>query len=108
LGDNINFFGLNSTYTGMTGDRMYGRMAIKYTEIGLAKSPAPWRNVSDPSVIQELSNDKNFASLVAQDAIKQAAFKPATEEIKKQQSQSSKIVSLEFATNSAQLDQDDK
>ena len=24
LGDNINFFGLNSTYTGMTGDRMYG------------------------------------------------------------------------------------
>jgi len=83
-------------------------MAIKYTEIGLAKSPAPWRNVSDPSVIQELSNDKNFASLVAQDAIKQAAFKPATDEIKKQQSQSSKIVSLEFATNSAQLDQDDK
>jgi len=108
LGDNINFFGLNSTYTGMTGDRMYGRMAIKYTEIGLAKSPAPWRNVSDPSVIQELSNDKNFASLVAQDAIKQAAFKPATDEIKKQQSQSSKIVSLGFATNSAQLDQDDK
>ncbi len=34
LGDNVNFFGLNSTYTGMTGERMYGRMAVKYTEIG--------------------------------------------------------------------------
>jgi NitT/TauT family transport system substrate-binding protein len=65
LGDNINFFGLNSTYTGMTGDRMYGRMAIKYTEIGLAKSPAPWRNVSDPSVIQELSTIKNLQVMQA-------------------------------------------
>jgi len=108
LGDNINFFGLNSTYTGMTGDRMYGRMAVKYTEIGLAKSPAPWRNVSDPSVIQELMNDKDFASRSSQAAGKVEAFKPATEEIKKQTSQSSKIISLEFATNSAQLDQDDK
>ncbi|HXL58444.1 MAG TPA: OmpA family protein, partial [Chitinophagaceae bacterium] len=108
LGDNINFFGLNSTYTGMTGERMYGRMAVKYTQIGLAKSPAPWRNVSDPSVIQELMNDKDFASNSSQAAGKVEAFKPATEEIKKQTSQSSKIISLEFPTNSAQLDQDDK
>jgi len=108
LGDNINFFGLNSTYTGMTGDRMYGRMAIKYTEIGLAKSPAPWRNVSDPSVIQELSNDKEFTGDASQVAVKPEAFKPATEEIKKKESQSSKIISLEFPTNSAHLDEDDK
>lgn len=108
IGDNINFFGLNTTFTGMTGDRMYGRMAIKYTEIGLAKSPAPWRNVSDASVIQELMNDKEFVNDNNQVAAKVEAFKPATEEIKKQASQSSKIISLEFATNSAQLDQDDK
>jgi NitT/TauT family transport system substrate-binding protein len=107
LGDNINFFGLNSTYTGMTGDRMYGRMAIKYTEIGLAKSPSPWRNVSDPSVIQELQSDKDLADDAHQVAVKPEAFQPATEEIKKKQSQSSKVVSLEFETNSAQLDQDD-
>jgi len=108
LGDNINFFGLNSTYTGMTGDRMYGRMAIKYTEVGLAKSPSPWRNVSDPSVIQELMNDKDFAGDSKQVAAKVTSFKPATEEIKKQESQSSKVVSLEFPTNSAALDEDDK
>jgi NitT/TauT family transport system substrate-binding protein len=108
LGDNVNFFGLNSTYTGMTGDRMYGRMAIKYTEIGLAKSPAPWRNVSDPSIIQELMNDKDFVNDNSQVAVKVEAFKPATEQIKTQVSQSSKIISLEFPTNSASLDQDDK
>ncbi|MEO6549280.1 MAG: phosphate ABC transporter substrate-binding/OmpA family protein [Ferruginibacter sp.] len=108
LGDNINFFGLNSTYTGMTGDRMYGRMAIKYTEVGLAKSPAPWRNVSDPSVIQELMNDKDFAGTGDQVAAKAASFKPASEEVKTQASQSSKIISLEFPSNSAQLNQDDQ
>ena len=108
LGDNINFFGLNSTYTGMTGDRMYGRMAIKYTEVGLAKSPSPWRNVSDPSVIQELMNDKDFVADNNQAAAKVEAFKPATEEIKKEVSQSSKVISLEFPTNSAALNEDDK
>ena len=108
LGDNVNFFGLNTAYTGITGDRMYGRMAIKYTEVGLAKSPAPWRNVSDPSVIQELMNDKDFAAAGTQVAAKVESFKPATPEIKTQASQSSKIISLEFPSNSAMLDQDDK
>jgi NitT/TauT family transport system substrate-binding protein len=83
-------------------------MAIKYTEVGLAKSPSPWRNVSDPSVIQELMNDKDFVADNSQSAAKVESFKPATEEIKKQVSQSSKVISLEFATNSAALDEDDK
>lgn len=106
LGDNVNFFGLNSTYTGMTGERMYGRMAVKYTEIGLAKSPAPWRNISDPSVIQELMNDQGFVNDSKQAAVKPEAFQAATQEIKTQQAQSSKIVKLEFPVNSAQLTQD--
>jgi NitT/TauT family transport system substrate-binding protein len=108
LGDNINFFGLNSTYTGMTGERMYGRMAVKYTEIGLAKSPAPWRNVSDPSVVQELMKDQAFVDDSKQVAVKPEAFQPATQEIKNEQAQSSKIVKLEFPLNSAALTEDDK
>jgi NitT/TauT family transport system substrate-binding protein len=107
LGDNINFFGLNSTYTGMTGERMYGRMAVKYTEIGLAKSPAPWRNVSDPSVIQELMNDQDLAKDTKQEAVKAVAFQAPTQEMKTQEAQSSKIVKLEFPSNSAQLTEDD-
>ena len=77
-------------------------------EVGLAKSPSPWRNVSDPSVIQELMNDKNFVADKNQVAVKVELFKPATPEIKNQTSQSSKIISLEFPTNSAQLNEDDK
>ncbi len=108
LGDNINFFGLNSTYTGMTGERMYGRMAVKYTEIGLAKSPAPWRNVSDPLVIQELMKDQDFVNDSKQVAVKPEIFQAATKEMKTQQAQSSKIVKLEFPLNSSQLTEDDR
>jgi NitT/TauT family transport system substrate-binding protein len=108
LGDNINFFGLNSTYTGMTGERMYGRMAVKYTEIGLAKSPAPWRNVSDPSVIQELMKDQELANSSQQGAVKPEVFKAATQEMKTQQAQSSKVVKMEFPTNSSALTEDNK
>ncbi|HEX3166743.1 MAG TPA: phosphate ABC transporter substrate-binding/OmpA family protein [Chitinophagaceae bacterium] len=108
LGDNINFFGLNSTYTGMTGERMYGRMAVKYTEIGLAKSPAPWRNVSDPAIIQELMKDQEFVNDSKQVAVKPEVFQPASQEMKTQQAQSSKIVKLEFPLNSAQLTEDDR
>jgi len=55
-----------------------------------------------------LQSDKDLADDAHQVAVKPEAFQPATEEIKKKQSQSSKVVSLEFETNSAQLDQDDK
>lgn len=108
LGDNINFFGLNTTFTGMTGEKMYSRMAVKYSDIGLAKSPAPWRNVSDPSVIQELMKDQDLTADSKQAAGKVVAFKAPTTEMKTQSAQSSKVVKLEFPTASAVLDEDDK
>jgi len=109
LGDNINFFGLNNgSFMGMTGEKMYGRMSVKYTEIGLTKAPAPWRNVSDPSVIQDLMNDKDFANNPNQAAAKVEAMPLPTPEMKKQEAQSSKIVKLEFPTNSFALDENAK
>lgn len=108
LGDNVNFFGLNSEYTGMTGERMYGRMAIKYTEAKLAHSPAPWRNVSDPSIIQDLMNDKDMNTDTKQVAQKTEPMKAPTAEMKTQEAQSSKVVSLEFPVNSASLNEDDR
>ena len=53
-------------------------------------------------------NDKDFAADNNQAAAKAESFKPASNEIKTQASQSSKIISLEFPTNSAQLNEDDK
>lgn len=108
LGDNVNFFGLNTAFTGMTGERMYGRMAIKYTEEKLVQAPAAWRNVSDPSVIQALMKDNELNGDQKQTAQLVTAMPAPTPEMQTQQAQSSKVVSLEFAVNSAELTQDNK
>lgn len=109
LADNLNFFGLNTSYNGVTGDRMYGRMAVKYAEIGLASSPVAWRNASDPSIIEEIAaKETDLKNSVTQTALKEKVLAPATKEIKEATAQSSKVTSLEFATNSYQLTEDTK
>ncbi len=108
LGDNKNFFGLNSGFSGMTGEKMYTRMAVKYTKLGYVNGPKPWRSVSDPSIIEELMNDSEFANSNAQAADEKKAFTPATAEERSAKAKSSKIVTLEFDLNSASLDQLDK
>jgi NitT/TauT family transport system substrate-binding protein len=55
-GDNVNFFGLNNSYRGVTGEDLYNKMNRMYARINL--SPAvipPWRNVVDSSIIQDIS-----------------------------------------------------
>ncbi|HUP14329.1 MAG TPA: OmpA family protein, partial [Niastella sp.] len=58
------------------------------------------------SVIQELSNDPDFSKDNKQEAVKAETFQAPTPEMKTQQAQSSKVVKLEFPSNSAQLTQD--
>ncbi len=104
LGDNQNFFGFNATYTGVTGEKMYGRMSVKYADLGLAKSPVAWRVVSDGSIIEELTKEKDFVNNPKQAAEAQATFAPTTESDKKAVASSSKVVSLTFNTGAFTLD----
>lgn len=108
LGDNINFFGLNSGYSGMTGEKMYTRMAVKYTKLGYVNGPKPWRSVSDPSVIEKLAENEDFAGSEGQAADKIESFSPATAAERSAEAKSSKVVTLEFDVNSSSLDQLDK
>lgn len=107
LQDNKNFFGLDATYTGVTGEKMYGRMAVKYSEAGLAKSPAAWRVVSDESIIQDL-----LSTPLAQDASQTvepvAVFTPPTEKEIKAPAQGTKRITINFEFNSAALDETSK
>ena len=57
LGDEANFFGLNSSYTGIKGDELYSKMARTYEGLGLCKKPLAWRKVSDSSIIEALMSD---------------------------------------------------
>jgi NitT/TauT family transport system substrate-binding protein len=108
INDNINFFELNPTFTGITGEKMYQRMAVKYTEAGLAKGVAAWRSVSNPKFVEELQKNQTFVSSASQKAYKGRQFEVATAAVKTQAAQASKVVSIEFPSNSAALDDDDK
>lgn len=108
LGDNVKFFGYDATYTGVTGEKMYSRMAVKYAELGLVKAPASWRNVSDGSIIEALMGDVAFASSSDQKPDEPVKFTPPTKLEAAAPSNSSKVVSLEFPSASYELDDQDK
>jgi len=103
-GDNINFFGLNPTFTGVTGDEMYTKMAVIYSKLGLTKSPQPWRNVSDVSILQaiNLSSDSKQAAEVA------PTFTPVTKDMITAPAISNIKASINFENNSSFLTEDAK
>lgn len=104
LGDAQNFFGLNSSYTGMQGDELYSKMARTYEHLGLCKKPLSWRKVSYPDVIEALAaNAGNVKGNQAAEA--GVKFKETTEEKAAQAvTISDKKVTIEYASNSDVLD----
>lgn len=55
-GDNLNFFGLNPDYSGVTGNSLYLRMANEYQELGFVGSSVPnWRTIAFPYLAQQTS-----------------------------------------------------
>lgn len=98
-GDNVNFFGLNSSFNGVDGDELYTKMTRVYTEVGLAKNPLPWRQVSDPSLIQSITT-LNGGIHVAEGEV---VFSNVTEEIKNSEASAIKPVSIVFEVGSYTL-----
>ncbi len=103
LDDNKKFFGFDPSFKGVTGDKMYGRMAVKYTAAGLAKSPAAWRSVSDGSVIEELLKDESLVNDPTEGAPDAPQFAPPTAADAKAPAQGTKVITLNFPTGSASL-----
>ena len=99
LGDNIDFFGLNSQYIGMTGEQLYTKMSIVYSNINLTESPVAWRMCSNTTIIQKLME---LPIMKDEKQISEAGFsfdKP-TEEIKKKEAISNKKITINFDVNS--------
>ena len=52
-GDNLNFFGLNTSYKGQRGQDLYEKMAKKFVETGDAEVVAPaWRSAINTAAMQ--------------------------------------------------------
>lgn len=102
LGDNKDFFGLNPSYQGITGEQLYSKMSIVYSELNLAKNSVAWRSVSNTDIVEAI----NLVS--GQEAEGGVRFTPVTAEVKQKAAISNKEVTINFATNSSTLTDDAK
>ena len=102
LGDNKDFFGLNPSYQGITGEQLYSKMSIVYSELSLAKNSVAWRSVSNTDIVEAI----NLVS--GQEAEGNVRFTPVTAEVKQKAAISNKEVTINFPTNSSTLSDDAK
>lgn len=106
LEDNTNWFGLNTSYKGITGESLYTKMSQVYGSIGLAKATLPWRKVSETAIVEammagnEIGNDQTARGT----AMRQ--FEAPTEKIRETESFSDKEVIIEFPVDGSRLDAD--
>ena len=106
-GDNLNFFGLNTLYSGVTGEKLYLDMTNKYKALGFAGASVPgWRQVAYPSFVR---NAQNTFSGDEHKAEKSKSFtKLADNDAKKKEAIATKSVSISFRTAEYRLDENSK
>ena len=96
-GDNLNFFGMNSDYKGVTGLSLYTKMGDEFQKLGFAPRNRPnWRTLSFAPAISaaKLTGKAHFAE-------GQKDFKPAKPADRAKPAISSKPISITFPTGSA-------
>lgn len=104
-GDNLNFFGFNPDYNGVTGDRLYGRMVQVYGDLGYLEGRTPtWREIANSSAVRATS-----LSGAAHEAEAQKQFTEVTkQEGEEKEAIATKRVSINFRTGEHQLDENAK
>lgn len=104
-GDNINFFGLNPDYKGVTGERLYSRMAQVYKNLGFIEGRVPsWRQIANSSIVRATkltgpAHAAETAKTFTKVTDKEAADKEAI---------ATKRVSINFRSGEYQLDENAK
>ena len=108
--DNVNFFDIEGKYSGVGGEKLYGRMAIEFAKTKdksgkpyISGDVPPWRTIADPSFIRsiQLAGDDQ----VAEDVVH---FSKPTSEMAKAEAISSKKLTIVFSSGSATLDDNAK
>ncbi len=96
-GDNLNFFGMNSTYKGVTGLSLYTKMGDEFEKLGFAPANRPnWRTLSYAPAI-------SAANLTGKGHLAegQKDFEPAKPADRVKPAIASKPISISFPTGSA-------
>lgn len=106
LGDQLNFYGLESGYNGVKGDDLYSKMSRVYESLKLTKKPLAWRRVSYPAIIEMLEKSNDVKG--NQEAEGGATFTKATKEVETKEAISNKKVTINFGVNQSNLSNDAK
>jgi len=105
-GDNVNFFGLNSSYKGQKGQDLYEKMSKKFVETGDSPNAAPaWRSVIYTGAVTAAQANLSGASF---DAEKSKVFTPTTKAEISAPAIASKPVSISFPSGKFALDENSK
>ena len=103
-GDNLNFFGMNPDYKGVTGEDLYAKMKTTYNELGYdTKSAGNWRSVATKDIVSgvELNGNEHLAEGGKK-------FTQVKESDKTKEAIASKAVSISFPTGSSTLTENAK
>jgi NitT/TauT family transport system substrate-binding protein len=102
-GDNLDFFGLNPSYKGVTGKEIYAKMSTVYGRLNLAKDPEPWDQLVDPVFVKSLGMVTEATS-----SEKTVTFSAPTAQTVTAKAIASKPVRVSFASGSSILDENAK
>lgn len=105
-GDNLNFFGLNRDYNGVTGENLYSSMAVKYRNLKYIDAmPPSWRLISNTSIVE--AANLSGADQAAEAAKKFVKVEDDTQ-AKQKKAVATKRLSITFASGSSSLDDNAK
>lgn len=104
LEDEANWLGLNTEYTGMTGERIYTKMSRTYSSLGLCKSVLPWNKVAYTEIIEALLETNDIGNKQEAIGTKEKEFTAPTEQMETVDAFSSKKVTICFDNASYALD----
>ncbi|MGB3547844.1 MAG: phosphate ABC transporter substrate-binding/OmpA family protein [Saprospiraceae bacterium] len=106
-GDNVNFFGLNPSFKGVTGESLYQRMANEYSALKYIEGSVPaFRGVSYPQLVNAASGNLSGPENAAEAGKEFAAVKESEAEAK--EAIATKQVSINFASGQSTLDENAK
>lgn len=103
-GDNLNFFGLNPSYKGVTGEALYSRMTNEYRALGFAEGAGNWRRVTYPGAVQ----GTNISGAIHEAEAAKDFTKVTEEEGANREAIATKQVSISFRTGEYRLDENAK
>lgn len=104
LEDEINWLGLNSDYSGMTGERIYTKMSRMYSGLGLCKSVLPWSKTAYTGIVEKVAESNKLTNSQSAKGTAEKEFTAPTKEEVKKVAFSEKKVTINFPVSGYDLD----